>query len=154
MGFIGAIIIATNILSVGVANAVDYEKLDKQAMKLNPDKNPSEVINLLLPYAEDPENNDSGFFNTLGAAFSSLKQPGEAIKYQLKSLSLRKDLARPHYNLAISYFDKSNLVEGPEKKEYLKKSLEHFEISAKLDPDRTIVPNLNLWIEFVNKELN
>lgn len=151
--FIGvAIVIFTTVhaedhLSEG--SGVDYNSLAIKAMDINPNKNAVAVIDLLEQYKNDPKNENQGFHNLLGTAYSQQHRFDSAEESYSRALSLNANSAITHYNLGFNFIRRYS--QEQKKIGYLENGLKHL-IKAKENLEsNTPLPNLDKWIDKVSK---
>lgn len=120
---------------------VDYEVLAHRSEKLDPVKNPDEVIALLEPHKHSNDNKSFIFYNNLGLAYKSKGRFKEAISSYVRSLKLEPDEPGALYNLGIAYF----------KNDELSRALKYFLKSAYQRPEHS---GTKKWIDYLAKELD
>ena len=122
------------------APTVDYEKLGKKASKINANKNPDEVIELLAPYKDDRNNKSLTFYNNLGLAYIKQRRNNEAIALFKHALGSNPNEPTMHYNLAIAYYNNNQLD----------KALKHISMSLELRPSDE---DTKKWREHISSKL-
>jgi len=101
-----------------------YSALVKQAENIGAYKNPDEVIRLLEPHKNDPNNTNADFYNDLALAYYKKDRNNEAITLYQRALTLGDDPIT-HYNLGVAYYKAGDLDNA----------LRHISISADRRPN-------------------
>lgn len=110
------------------AKKMDYQSLADQAYNLGSNTSPREVIRLLEPHKDNPDNTNPKFFNNLALAYSAIGQNNDALAMLNRSLTYNSNGGEEHvthFNIAGVYFRMNDMG----------KALAALEQSLSLKPD-------------------
>ena len=96
-------------LTIPQSFAVEYDELVAKASKIDALSDPDEVIELLSPHQDDPQNVNTDFFLLLGTAYSTIDKQHDAIRMLRRGLNINSDNVELHHNIGRIYYQRKKL---------------------------------------------
>ncbi|MFC1664114.1 tetratricopeptide repeat protein [Pseudomonadota bacterium] len=118
--------------------AVEYDELVAKASKIDVQFDPDEIVDLLSPHQDDPQNVNTDFFLLLGTAYSTIDRQPDAVKMFRRGLNINSENIELHHRIGAIYYQRGKL----------EKAKLHIDKCIELDPRHK---GCLRWKKIINK---